>query len=216
MEEKIIPVVSKDIKFLNDINQVVKKSFLRYFIARNGVVFTNDDGKVMDNGIHFSFIEDMDKIMNLIGIPERHILMLDSAEVYTHFKDQKKFIKYLKINDQGIFISGEEKECRIGALIDLTDSMESVYKSAVDRILKNDGITISNDDIEKLLKNEVVTYGEGDTRVRVTKTLIPHIKLDLPITITFLDVENPDLFETMISITKDNITNFHVYTCIKF
>jgi hypothetical protein len=216
MVEQIIPVVSKNVKILNDINQVVKKSFLRYFITRNGVVFTPSEGRAIDNGKHFSFIEEIEKLTSLIDIPERHVLMLESAKVYTHYKDQKKFIKYLKINDEGVYLSGELGDCCIGSIMKITDSIESIYTSAVERIMKKDERLILDNDMEALLRNEVVTYVDGDKRVRLTKTLIPHIKIGLPINITFLDIEDPNLFEVMLSITKDKVTNFHVYTCIKF
>jgi hypothetical protein len=214
--EFIKEIVSKDIKVLNDINQVVKKSFLHYFIARNGVVITDDKGLAIDNGAHFSFIEDTDKLTKLIDIPEKHLLMLEAPVVYTHYKDQKKHIKYMKVNDEGVFLSGENGDVRIGKIIEVTPSIQEAFKSAVDKILVKSEELMTDDLIEAMLRNEIVTYGEGEYKVRLTKTLFPHIKIGLPITVTHLDVEDPNLFQVMLSITKDKITNFHVYTCIKY
>jgi len=216
MEQQLIPVVSKQLKVLNTINQVVKKSFLRYFVVRNGVIFTDDNGLAMEMGLHFSYTNQIDDLLKLFSIPEGYALMLNSQDVFVTIRDNKKIIKYLKFNDNGIFISGDMIDFPIGRYVKMTDAFKDTYRVIVDRITKKSEKLLTDEDIQKLINNEILTFGEGDKRVRLTKALFPHIKVGLPMSVTILDIDDPNLFETMISITKDDVTNFHVYTCIKF
>jgi hypothetical protein len=213
---QLIPVTSKDVKFINDINQVVKKSFLHYFVVRNGVAFTNMESRAMDNGIHFSFIENIERLKELIPIPERYAVKLSSAAIYTTIKDNKKHLKHIKIENDQVFLQIENDFVLIGEYVLVEEEVHNNYAGAVFRMQKKEDITLLDSTIEAMLNNEIVTHSDGENKIRITKSLFPHIKVGVPISITFLNLDDPSLFEAMVSITKDNVTNFHVYTCIKF
>lgn len=216
MENQLIPSVSKDLKFLNDINQVVKKSFLRYFVARNGIVFTDDSGSALPMGYHFSFIEDMEKFLNYLPIPEQHVLMLDSRDVYLTMRDHKKLMQYIRVVNDTVFIAGEKLNSKIGKFMPIDENMMATYSKVVGYAGQDPGKELDDELIEAMIKNEVISYGDSPFSVRMTKTLFPHIKVGLPISINFFEVEDPKLFQILIRINKSDILNFHLYTCIKY
>lgn len=218
MTNQIIPVVSKDLGVINTINQVVKKSLLYYFVVRNGVVFTVEGGNILENGTHFSFIDDMEKFQKYFPIPEGHAIILNSQVIYTTIRDFKKYINTIKFEDNLIYFVTEDAQFEIGKVVSMDKAdLREKYDKAKWFIPQKETETLTDDMIQTMLNNEVITYGEGDYKLRITKTLFPHIKLGLPMSIKFFGLEEePDLFQSMIAIDKDGVTNFHVYTCVKF
>jgi hypothetical protein len=218
IQDKLIPAVSKDLKILNTINQVVKKVYLHYFVTHNGIVFTNEKGLAMDSGKHFSYIKDMDKLLNLIEIPVGHVLALKSDAIFVVMRDHKKIIRGIKIENQQVSIHTTQQDFPIGTYIEVNDLMREEAKTAASWIIKFDNhIALDEAVIAELLDNKVVLHMEDDYKLRMTKTLFPHIKKGLRMTVGFRDDnEKPELFDAILTVTKDDVKNFHMYKCIRY
>ena len=217
MNDVNISIASKELKFINDINQVVKKSFLHYFITDKGLIFTDVNGACIDNGFHFSYIRNIDKLLEVIPIPNDELLVFYSQDLFNAIKENKKIIHSIKILNNKVYLVTDKESFLVGQYAEFDEGLKEIYRKAVTYTFKLEPqYELPNELIKSLVENEIITYRQGDHKVRITKTLFPHIKVGLPIKISFIGLNENDLFETIINITKDNVTNFHVYKCIKF
>lgn len=217
MNDLNISITNKELKVINDINQVVKKSFLHYFITDKGLIFTDVNGACIDNGFHFSYIHNIDKLLEVIPIPNDELLVFYSQDLFNAVKENKKKINSIKITKNKIYLVTDNDSFLVGQYAEFDEGLKEIYRKAVTYTLKLDPqYEIPDELIERLIQNEIITYRQGEYKVRIAKSLFPHIKVGLPIKVSFIDLNENDLFEAIINITKDNVTNFHVYKCIKF
>jgi hypothetical protein len=217
MNDVSISITNKELKVINDINQVVKKSFLHYFITDKGLIFTDVNGACIDNGFHFSYIHNIDKLLEIIPIPDDELLVFYSQDLFNAIKENKKIINSIKILNNKVYLVTDKDSFLVGQYAKFDEGLKEIYRKAFTYTLKLDPqCKLPDELIKSLVENEIITYRQGEYKIRITKTLFPHIKVGLPINISFVDLNENDLFETIINITKDNVTNFHVYKCIKF
>lgn len=217
MNDVTISITSKELKVINDINQVVKKSFLHYFITDKGLIFADVNGACIDNGFHFSYIHNIDKLLEVIPIPNDELLVFYSQDLFNAVKENKKTIKSIKVLNNKVFLVTDKETILVGQYAKFDESLKEIYRKAFTYTLKLEPqYELPDDLIKSLIENEIITYRQEDYKIRITKSLFPHIKVGLPIKISFIDLNENDLFEAIINITKDNVTNFHVYKCIKF
>lgn len=217
MNDFIRELSSKERNFFNDINQIVKKSFQYYFIFSNGLITAFHDEQLNRVGIHFSHIDDNDTFRGIINIPESEVLRINSMDMFNQFKTDKKSITAISSEDSVLYVRRESKKDAIGKFITINADIITQYKICMDISNSIDtGFNISDEKIQLMLNNEVVTFKLEDMKIRLTKSLIPHLKVGLPTKISFSDRKLNNLFDVDITLTKNSITSFHRYTCIKF
>jgi len=105
----------------------------------------------------------------------------------------------------------------IGGLFDIENTPE--HKASLTRSIithTNNAITLSLDVVKLLLDNRIYTYIQDVYKVRLTKELLPSLKKDMKITISFEQDTNPILFNLILGMAKENVTTYHMYKCIKF
>lgn len=211
-------IVSKDIKIINDVNQVVKKLFHHYVIFPDGMITGHAESK-LPYGIHWSTLDKdkCDTIFNLLPVNTDFPIVLDSLTVYTIYKDCKKEMTDIRIDvDGSIYIVGNI-EYKIGFI--LTDAVDElmfnkkVYEQNM-KDLKLEEMAFEASGL--LMANEMVTYESGEYKIRVTKSVIPNLKKDSVIHIGFIDSNVDGLFESVITMKKDMVNSFHKYQCIKY
>lgn len=215
-----IDVDSKKLKVLNDINQVVKKPFDRYYFLNN-VVFANLSNISLDAGVHFSYVDpDKYSLKELLPHKENHVIELISEIVYKAIKDYKKVITKLSINDDKIYLTGDGNTFLIGRYVPVSEEIIKLYETAADYI-KDHPVSsmeeINEKDKASMYANEIVNCGSGDKRIRLTKPLLPNITMKSDIYVKNLDIEdNPNIFSSIVLLVKSNVLNYHIYNCVKF
>ena len=219
---KHIAIGTKDIKFLNDINQVLKKIYVRYFIFKDGFVVSFPGDTSVEGGFHFSIIAESEKLFNLLQIDPSSIICFYSNQLYTVVKDQKKNIQSISIDTENGHIyltTNEGKQHSVGSLShELTEyrTITSRYAEAKLKYSNLSGEKLDNSVVSLLCDNELAIITKGRYRVRLTKKVIPNIKENMPITISFAETSEKDLFEMTIGTEKDGIECYHSYNCLYY
>lgn len=216
----IIPVDSKKIKVLNDINQVLKKPFIRYYFD-SGFAFTHPEYiEKMSSGFHFSYVNPSKyNVDDLLPHKEGYMIEISSDLLYKAIKDNKKVITDITIENNLIAFTGNSYTFPIGRYVKITEDMIKLYNKCLDIYRDKDIVDmqkIDNSSIELIYANEIVNCGKGDKRIRLTKPLIPHIKSGLDLYLNTKDTDNPGIFEASVVLVKSGIYNFHVFNCVKF
>jgi hypothetical protein len=219
MNEIISSLVSKDIKVINDFNQISKKIFKNYYIFNNILVCNNEDANI-NKGQHFAFTIN-NPLNNLL---EDKLLYITTDNIFKTIKDQKKNIKQININDDNeLFISGDnELKSHIGKIMDHTKMDDNITQLFINAnyYIKNSLNTfnfLSKEIKESLCDNNLIIYKKDDYKFRLTKELIPNLKVEYPINIVFFDIpQNLDLIEVLICVDRGILKSFHKYICIKY
>lgn len=222
MKNKFSGISKSEINKLNDMNQFLKKCYSIYFITREGLVFTKDKYFEMDLGKHFSFIND-DSIMSVISsiyseMDEDEILVINSRSLYEVVKCNKKSLSRLVVDQlNNIFICDCDEKI-IGDEIGYVDKLINVendlsnYASFLENLPEFNVLT--DEEKEKILLTDFYLYERDEYKIRLTKSLSSHPKHIA--SIGFKDLGFNNLFQTIINVFNNKITNFHVYTCIKY
>lgn len=207
----------KERNLINDINQVVKKSFLHYFILEDGLVMSNPKGFAIEKGFHFSLCKKFDVIKNLIPIPEKHILVISAQNMFVTFRDRKKEIEQIMIENNVVFVGSDSVRLPIGKLVERTPSIDSMEQK-IHNFLGYVDVEgrIPDESVDKMLENEIITFEKGKYKIRLTKELFPHIKKGIDLNVSFIETGDPYTFKTLLSVDKGNVQNYHLFDCIYY
>jgi len=213
----IMELTSKDIKKLNEFNQIVKRVFNGIYIFSDGIIMTDPEiGNRVNKGVHFATTS----IQPIDNIPSNYYMSLKCDKIFKFIRDNKKNIRYLTIDGGDLYIDlkDESKEI-IGRIFDADDNLY-LKKRAISNTIeyhKTHSSLVSQNVIESLSDNEIYTYGDDEYRVRITKELLPALKRDMKVNISFRDeVGDPTLFYIILSVDKGDVITYHMYKCIKY
>lgn len=217
----IIPIVSKNVKPFNDLNQIVKKCFNIYFIFRNGLICspTGEYVKGINKGTHIAFCESLVKeiyafIESHYRIEEGKFISFISDQLFTALKEKKKLLESIKIEDNVISIFRDKEEFTVGYIANVDEVDLESGQLLAKHIMRNDHISM-NFSIEGLLNNELVTITKDDCKARMTKELIPVLKKDSNIYYNIMN-GSKDRFKLLIICESKGVRLLHVYTCVKY
>lgn len=215
-EKKIIESNSKKLKIINDMNQVAKKLGSKYHVFPNGLSIVPQDHGFIDRGFHFCVNSKYEKLNELLDTTR--VMTFESQDVYKTIKDFKKNISHILIERDNIFLQTDGDKIRIGGLasINTIEKLKSQYNRAIKLINKDGSTRLTDGQVTSLYDNEMITLQKEDKRVRLTKQLFPNLRKDSEMSVNFFDLEDKKLFEVLLSYEKDNVQNYHAYTCIKF
>lgn len=210
-------LTAKERNLINDINQVVKKSFLHYFILEDGLVMSNPKGFAVDKGFHFSICKKFEIIKNLIPIPHNHVLVVSAQNMFVTFRDRKKEIEQIMIDNNIVYVGSDNLRLPIGKLVERTASID-LAEQKIHNFLQHvdEEGRLPDEMVDKMLANEITTYQKGKFKIRLTKELFPHIKKGIDLNVSFIDSGEPYTFKTLLSVDKGNVQNFHLYECIYY
>lgn len=212
----------KQIKKLNDFNQITKNYFQHYYTFNSGLIVCRDNEKFKkaQKGFHFCTTT----IFPICEIEKLKTIGLTSDYVYKIIKDRKKEINGLIIeNNEILFSMGENAACKIGNILELTNlpnDLKDNYNLAaktLNQCLMGTKYTLSDDEVTTLMTNGIILYQQDGYKLRLTKELIPNLKKDSTVNIQFFDIEKEEsLFHVVINVEWEDINSYHKYTCIRF
>lgn len=216
------PITTKDLKVINDLNQVLKKVYKRYTIFSNGFIIpTTTEDSMVSGGIHFSIIppETVKKLqdifnLNLTSDTYSLIVELDASAVFKAIKDNKKDLSSLSFIDNHIYFQGKDMY-PIG-FVQQDSNVETYLKKVLELHTLFDLVELSEEVVESLSNNNMAILGKEEYKVRLTKEVIPNLKKDMLVHIGFRNDSEPTLFQIMIKTTKNDISSFHFYKCIRY
>lgn len=214
MKDITIELDKKEVKKINEFNQLIKKYF-KYFFICNNIIISDNDNRCLDKGIYYIIIQNnpFEKII----LDKGNVLQLSSIDIYKSIKDNKKYIKGLILeNDILYFDLGEDKErCFIGNIHEkISINIPDISKINFN---ESDNIELLLEDIESLYGNTMMTINDNNHKVRITKELIPGLKKDSIIKVSFSDDDTDnDIFNMVILLELDDKLFYHYYKCINF
>lgn len=212
----------KQIKKLNEFNQITKNYFNYYYMFDNGLLICRDHEKFKkaQKGFHFC----VSTINPLCDMDDGKIFALTSDCVYKIIKDRKKDITGLALeNDNILFSLTENNMFNIGKIYDYSklpkDLMDNynIAMKTMKQCSESERYDILHDDVTTLMTNGIINYEKKGYKLRITRELIPNLKKDSNVSIRFFDIpKDTSLFHVVITVTRDEIVSYHKYTCIKF
>jgi hypothetical protein len=214
----IFSLTTKDIKKLNDLNQVAKKVFKKYHIFPGGIIVCDENDSCCNKGIHFGITDE--KVLCML--PENLVLSLSTETIFKVIKDRKKDIKYLKVDNHSLFLAGDDIEFLIGSVLPVEEINGEMIqlKALAEEGIKNcaDSEDISVTLVDSLCNNELIVFNKGDgLKLRMTKELTPGIKNSFKVSVTMVgDLNDKSLFNTYIRVIRDNMITYHQYKCVRF
>ena len=230
---KLIELPKGFLKSFNDFNQDAKTIYDKYFIYPNGIIISDKSYKYTIGGHFCKTNFSLSKIDNVF---DNLVIEFDSDIIYRTIKDNKKGIKYIRIDDDNTIHLTGETSTEFGTAIDLDitigywhDYYATEFESPIMDKLSNtfnlattcineklpNTITISDEDVEDLVKNHYKNYNLGKYSTRITREIIPGLKKSHELTISFYDNDKDDrLFNIRLIATRSSLTSYHNYTCI--
>lgn len=206
----------KQIKLLNDLNQIAKKVFARYYLFSDGFLIPSPGERQIKGGFHFCVSPTTQDILNIFELSEQ-VVYIDSVNLYKAVKDNKKVITHITIEASKIYLSdGAEQKFLIGGYHKPTEAVGKNYAKARVKYENSDKHPVGADMVESLCANNLVGFSDDTYKVRITKELVPNIKKDLPMSVAFIPVDEEDVFELLLLLKKDEVVNCHLYKCIKY
>jgi len=208
-----------EVKKLNDFNQLAKKLSTEYLLFSDGTIIFTIDNKHLSYGEHFGKV-----FTPIFNIENDQIFCISSNDVFKVISKNKKSIKHINYLNNTLFLTDDKDEnsFQIGRIINIksiTKELYDLYKLAINKINDFDNIDkkiISYDIIEKLNAKNIVTFSMNDYKVRLANKLIPLLKKSNNISISFKDINNSNLFESLIIFETEYFNLFHRYMCIKY
>lgn len=206
----------KQIKLLNDLNQITKKVFARYYIFSDGFLIPSPGERQIKGGFHFCVSPDTQRILEIFELTEQ-VVYINSNDLYKTVKDNKKIITHILVESSKIYLTdGAETKFVIGGYHKPTEAVGKNYARARVKYENSDKSHISAEMVESLCANNIVAFSDDNYKVRLTKELVPNIKKDFPMSIAFIPSDDENVFETLILLKKDEVVNCHLYKCIKY
>lgn len=225
---KLIELPKGFLKSLNDFNQDVKSIYDKYIIYPDGTVVSDNSCKYKI-GEHFCktnfSMRKIDEFFNSF------VIEFDSDSIYRAIKDNKKYIKYIRIDeDVSVHLTGQSLT-ELGTPIDLdilvgqcylmdsykVNKCDKLYSSANICISEKvpNTIIISDEDVEQLVKNQYKNYSLDRYSTRITREVIPGLKKSHELSLSFYDNDNDDrLFNIRLIARRGTLISYHMYTCI--
>lgn len=215
---KRIDVTSKELKKLNDLNQIIKKVYSRYVLIPEGFILQFKEFTATKvGGTHYYFYELMDKMYELI--PEKKPVVLFSQEIFTTMRDKKKEMKGIVLDDDGnLYIEGEQLY-QIGFIIKEPEPLLGEELKHAHELRGLLYTKMDNELVERMLVNDIIRLVVDKYRVRLVKTLIPNIKKDLDIFVGFQqNSEMEELFHVVLSaaLMDYKLLSYHRYPCVNY
>lgn len=199
------------IKPINDINQIIKHTFVSSIIDDTGILYQGVSN--IDIGYHMA-------ITNLhvhLQIPNGYLLKIHNGELYKIIKDEKKNIVGYMIHDGvAAFILTDGKPKIFGQLKRKFDEYElylSKYKPIFEHTTET--IELNDDEIEDLVCKHVVVKEHDGKRMILTHKILPVLKKCDKCTIDIIDM-NENFFIGRFNIHVNNVTTIHHYRFLKF
>ncbi len=200
-----------NIKKLNDFNQITKRIFNGFYLFNDGIIINDMNNSKLSIGRHFAttLIEPIDDIPN-------NCIYLTTDKIYKTIRDNKKNIKHLLVNNNKIYIGNDEVKEKIGYVIkNIPLNQKDPLLSFIEYHKKSSSMLPQNI-IDLLCDNGIYTYSEDIYKVRLTKELLPALKKNMKVIISFKQDENSSLFYLLLSIDRGALISYHVYKCVKF
>lgn len=158
------------------INQIIKNTFLSFYLDFNGRIFSDKLNK-LENGYHCAESE----FYRYLPVPVNYFLRIDSTKIYEVIKDYKSLIDaiyykdnnaYFKVRDVGDIVFGRFMEAF---------ALPTNYATQrVNMMLTPDTIDLEDklcdDEVELLLDKQVLEKEIGDYRMIIAHKLFPSLK----------------------------------------
>lgn len=221
ISNKVTPLSQKEIKAINEFNQVAKKVFKAFYLTNTGVLYTDNDKATIDKGFHIA--KSKNDIFNSFFCTDGYIICLMTDYIYKAIKEDKKNIDKLIFSSHSIFfVTNSNKEYPIGTIhrIDSSNEEKNTSFCKLEESLNNKGwIHLENEVINLLCNNELVTYVSSNEKykLRFTKQIIPGLKPDSKVDIYFDDIdESKNVFSSTFRIDREELISYHQYICSFF
>lgn len=200
---------------LFDLNQDLKNIFSNYLIFNNSLIIGTNK---LHKGKHF--------VISEYRVPFDHvegtIYNIDSRMVFDSVSKNKKNITSIIIDDNKIYIKGEDLLFQIGDCIfkeshkikeEINSHIHFVEMISQDKY--DVAIGLSEENVNDLIKNEYININEKKYRTRITKEIIPGLKKQHKVSIILYkhDVDK-QLFHLAIKVIRDKNISYHIYTCL--
>ncbi|WP_304576745.1 hypothetical protein [Romboutsia ilealis] len=199
------------LKPINDINQIIKHTFVSSIIDDTGVLYQGVSN--IELGYHMA-LTNLHKHLN---IPEGYLLKIHNTELYKIIKDEKKnIVGYMIHEDVVAFILSDGKPKVFGQLKSKFDEYGlylDKYKPLLENI--NETIELSDDEIENLVCKQVVVKEHDNKRMILTHKLLPVLKKCDKCTIDIIDLDD-NFFIGKFNIYVNDVTTIHCYRFLKF
>lgn len=218
---KKTPITSKDIKYMNNINQELKVIFEEY-VVRDGLVLTGPDKFMSNKGYHFAVVD----FAPLILSEKIGDIVYSSKGVYNAFKANKSKLSsiYLDTNDYNIYVEFTTDEKIM--IAEVVKSIDIRYRNKFDIYKKNinipsDFCMIPESSVIKMCdKNPVILESGSEMETVITKELIPGMKNTKSKTTkasyAMRQGKDRDTFELYLRGDHEFIKSYHKYLCFKW
>ena len=159
------------------INQILKNTFLSFYLDNQGKIFSDKLNK-LENGIHCAESE----LTKYIPVPEEFsFLRLDSTKIYEVIKDYKSLLEGIFYKEDGIYFRIKDVgDVIFGKLVPGFNLPDNDIVHRVNMMLHPDEISIEgklyDDEIEALVDKQVVEKMVANYYMIVAHKLFPSIK----------------------------------------
>lgn len=216
-----LPISSKDIKYMNSINQELKVIFEEYLI-KDGLVLTGPDKFLLNKGYHFAMVPFAPLVLNEnIGT-----IVYSSKGIYNAFKANKSKLNsiYYDNTDDCIYVDFTTGD--VVLIADIVKSIDIRYHNKFDIYKKH--INVPNDFrmipessvITMCDKSPVMLESGSELETVITKELIPGMKNTKSKTTkasyAMRETKDPDTFELYLRGDHEFIKSYHKYLCFKW
>lgn len=216
----------KDLKVINDLNQVVKNLFEQYVISLDENLIMGVSGlSALNKGTHFSTYSGVEQIKNMLPEGLKYIRLV-AGSVFGAIRDHKKELIGIEVVDRNIYFTRKDAEAdsivqiQIGDIIDRPLDDDWTYRTyfLAGKMKQIQMPEPSDLHVNLLMEREMVMLKEGDYKVRVTKEIIPNLTSKSEVSILFTDefVSDPTLFNLIIRMEKTGVATYSIYTCLKY
>ena len=212
MIDYIKKITGRDLTKLNKINQDTKNIFSPYYSIIDSFIIGES---AMNVGQHFCELKDYD-IYTLFDRSKSEMITLNPEIIYHTIKDKKKYIEYLIVEDNKIYLKTDTESINIGQYETITDTINEYIAKKLSIINEYQPISIIDDEgLEEILSGGCYTHYQGKYRIRLIKKFIPLINKKLEIYINTFDSESDSIFITLLKYEK-HIIVYHFYKCFMY
>ena len=203
----------------NNLNQDLKTVFKKYMLFPNGYILGDP---ILRKGCHIGYTEFE------MFFKHNNPLEFNSQAIFEAIKNNKKNIKFIKIDNNHIYFGGDDLLIEIGEVDTFHTSNKAYFESKAlykykwllrDNNIEKDNnfkvMKLSDDQVHLLVGNDYININKSKYKTRITKEIIPGLKKSSNVILILFDHDtDKHLFHLAINTNRSSCTTCHIYTCL--